>query len=438
MKEEENILIAGPTELFTENNRDTERSVMIRKYRQVRNFSSELCRPLLTEDYVIQSMPDVSPTKWHLAHTSWFFEAFVLSKAFPDYVSLHPQYNFLFNSYYVLVGERWTRSRRGMLSRPTVDEVYKYRDYVDEKMLEFLEHSGEDIYQKFAPIVEIGIHHEQQHQELILTDIKHVFSINPLNPVYLEREQKLIPDIPDLSWVPFDGGIFEIGFEGKGFSYDNEGPRHKEYIEPFKLSSRLITNKEYLEFIEDKGYQRAELWLSDGYAAAENEKWNTPLYWKKENGEWHVFTLNGKQIINPNEPVCHVSFYEADAYARWAGSRLPSEAEWEIAADNITVNGNFVENKNFHPVPPGTPDGKLQQMYGDVWEWTRSSYSPYPGYKTLPGALGEYNGKFMSSQMVLRGGSCATSASHIRKTYRNFFPPNARWQFMGIRLAKDV
>ncbi|MGE5804257.1 MAG: ergothioneine biosynthesis protein EgtB [Ignavibacteria bacterium] len=431
-------LNGNSVELLKEDKNLSDRSDLIRKYQKVRNFSFELCKYLVTEDYVVQSMPDVSPTKWHLAHTSWFFEAFVLSKADPDYVSLHPQYNFLFNSYYVLVGERWARANRGLLSRPTVNDVYNYRDYVDEKMLEFLEHSSEEIYGNFASVVEIGIHHEQQHQELILTDIKHVFSINPITPVYFEREVKIDSNIPKLNWIPFDAGIYEIGFEGKDFSYDNEGPKHKEYIESFMLSSRLITNGEYLNFMEDNGYHRPELWLSDGYAAAEKEKWSAPLYWKKESSKWYNFTLNGKQIVNPAEPVCHVSYYEADAYARWAGSRLPTEAEWEIAANEISIEGNFADNKNFHPVPLEKSNGKLQQMFGDVWEWTRSSYSPYPGYKTLPGALGEYNGKFMSNQMILRGGSCATSLSHIRKTYRNFFPPNARWQFMGIRLAKDV
>jgi ergothioneine biosynthesis protein EgtB len=431
-------LNGNSVELLKEDKNLSDRSELIRKYQKVRNFSFELCKSLVTEDYVVQSMPDVSPTKWHLAHTSWFFEAFILSKADPDYVSLHPQYNFLFNSYYVLVGERWTRAMRGLLSRPTVNEVYKYRDYVDKKMVEFLEHSTEEIYGNFASVAEIGIHHEQQHQELILTDIKHVFSINPLTPVYFDREVKIDLNTPKQNWLPFNGGVYEIGFDGKDFSYDNEGPKHKEYVESFLLSTRLITNGEYLNFMEDNGYRRPELWLSDGYAAAENEKWNAPLYWKKENSKWYNFTLNGKQIVNPVEPVCHVSYYEADAYARWTGSRLPTEAEWEIAAQDISIEGNFADNKNFHPVLLEKSNGKLQQMFGDVWEWTRSSYSPYPGYKTLPGALGEYNGKFMSNQMILRGGSCATSLSHIRKTYRNFFPPNARWQFMGIRLAKDV
>ncbi len=437
MNEKLNGLNGISTELLKEE-RAVSRFELIQRYQKVRNFSFDLCKPLVTEDYVIQSMPNVSPTKWHLAHTSWFFEAFVLNKANPNYKSLHPQYNFLFNSYYVLVGERWIRAMRGLLSRPTVSEIYKYRDYVDEKMLEFLEHSSEETYYEFAPVVEIGIQHEQQHQELILSDIKHVFSINPLIPVYSQRKPEMVSDIPGLNWVHFKESVYEIGFDGEGFSYDNESPKHKEYIESFLLSSRLVMNGEYIQFIEDKGYQRPELWLSDGYTAMENEKWNSPLYWMKENGKWYNFTLNGKNKINPGEPVCHVGYYEADAFARWAGYRLPSEAEWEVAANDILIEGNFADIKNFHPVPLNKSGSKIQQMYGDVWEWTRSSYSPYPGYKTLPGALGEYNGKFMSNQMVLRGGSCATSKSHIRKTYRNFFPPNARWQFMGVRLAKDI
>ncbi|MGB8320541.1 MAG: ergothioneine biosynthesis protein EgtB, partial [Ignavibacteriaceae bacterium] len=283
-----------------------------------------------------------------------------------------------------------------------------------------------------------GLHHEQQHQELMLTDIKHAFSINPLHPVYVEKEDNHIEKISSIRWISFENGIYKIGHSGKGFSYDNETPQHNEYVETFSLASRLITNAEYLKFIEDGGYSKPELWLSDGAAAVEKEKWIAPLYWENIEGEWWNFKLTGFKKVNPDEPVCHVSLYEADAFARWAGARLPTEAEWEVAASDSDVKGNFVENRNFHPVPVSEESNKTAQIYGDVWEWTRSSYSPYPGYKTLPGALGEYNGKFMSGQMVLRGGSCATSNTHIRKTYRNFFPPNARWQYMGIRLAKDI
>jgi len=433
MKEQNGILLQEEENLLTRNN-------LIERYRAVRSFSNQLCNPLVTEDYVVQSMPDVSPTKWHLAHTSWFFEAFVLSKANSNYKSLHPQYNFLFNSYYIQIGERYERPKRGLISRPSVKDVYEYRNYVDKNMIDFLENANENIFNELASVVEIGLHHEQQHQELILTDIKHVFSINPLYPVYIEKKQNNFTVIPKLHWISFESRVYEIGHEGNSFAYDNETPKHKEYIEPFKLASRLITNREFLEFIEDGGYKRSELWLSDGAAAVENEKWEAPFYWDKKDDEWWIFTLSGRRKLDLNEPVCHVSHYEADAFARWAGARLPSEAEWEIAAQEVVIKGNFVENQNYHPEPLNINDGNdnLHQMFGDVWEWTRSSYSPYPGYKTLPGALGEYNGKFMSNQMVLRGGSCATSQTHIRKTYRNFFPPNARWQFMGIRLAKDL
>lgn len=406
----------------------------------VRNFSEELANPLETEDYIVQSMPDVSPTKWHLAHTSWFFEAFVLSEADKKYKSLHPQYNFLFNSYYVQVGERHIRAQRGLLTRPTVSQVYEYREYVTEHVLNFIDKANDDTWQKFAPVIEIGIHHEQQHQELIVTDIKHVFSVNPLKPVYLKKGNLPSEHIGALNFVEFDGGIFEIGNNGEEFIYDNESPRHKTFLNPFSLGERLITNGEYLEFMEDGGYEKTELWLSDGAAAVENEKWNAPLYWEKVDGEWFNFKLTGFDKLNHNEPVCHISHYEADAFARWKDARLPTEAEWEIAADKISINGNFVEERNFHPVPLTNKNGNnsLHQMYGDVWEWTQSAYTPFPGYKPLPGALGEYNGKFMSNQIVLKGGSCATSKTHIRKTYRNFFPPHSRWQFMGLRLAKDL
>ncbi len=385
-------------------------------------------------------MADVSPTKWHLAHTSWFFEAFILSKVQKNYKSLHPQYNFLFNSYYVQVGERHTRAYRGLLSRPTVEQVYEYREYVNKNMIDFLENCDEKTFNEFSFVVEVGLNHEQQHQELLLTDIKHVFSVNPLNPVYIEKQNSIFNNnIPPLEWIKFSEDIYEIGFDDNSFCYDNETPRHKEFLQSFKLGSRLITNKEYIEFIDDDGYKNAPLWLSDGWATVEKENWKAPFYWEKKDGEWWNFTLTGFRKVDLNEPVCHVSFYEAEAFAHWAGARLPTEAEWEAASSNLIIEGNFVENGNFHPTAIESSNGEksLRQMFGDVWEWTRSSYSPYPGYKPLPGALGEYNGKFMSSQMVLRGGSCATSRTHIRKTYRDFFPPNARWQFMGIRLAKD-
>ena len=415
----------------------TDREILTEKYKAVRHFFTVLCDPLETEDYVIQSMPDVSPARWHLAHTSWFFEAFVLQKAVKNYKSLHPQYNFLFNSYYVQIGERFTRANRGFLSRPTVKEVYEYRDYVDKNVIAFIADCSEDQLSEFGPVIEIGINHEQQHQELMLTDIKHVFSMNPLYPVYSTNYSPIVDHVPEMAFKNFEEGLYEIGNPGNEFGYDNEFPRHKIYLEPFALANRLVTNREYIDFIEDGGYTKTELWLSDGFSKAGQNNWEAPLYWEKRDGEWWNFKLNGFHKVDLNEPVCHISYYEADAFARWSGYRLPTEAEWETAAGDIPAAGNFVEEGNFHPIPFAEAK-PLNQMYGDVWEWTMSPYVPYPGYKTLPGALGEYNGKFMSNQMVLRGGSCATSASHIRKYYRNFFYPDSRWQFMGLRLAKDI
>ena len=416
-----------------------DRGLLLKQFKKVRDFTDGLCRNLKTEDFVIQSMPDVSPTKWHLAHTTWFFEAFVLMRSSADYENFNPVYKYLFNSYYVQMGERFTRSRRGLLSRPTVKEVFEYRDYINSRITEFIEKSSEELYSRFSGIIEIGIHHEQQHQELMITDIKHVYSINPLYPVYINKELPAVESVPPIEWIKIEGGLYEIGYGGKGFSYDNETPVHKEYADDFAIASRLVTNREYLNFINDKGYQTPWLWLSDGWATVEKENWEAPLYWTKFDGEWFNYKLNGFQKIDLNEPVCHVSHYEADAFARWSGARLPTEAEWEIAAKDIPVNGNFADSENFHPaaLSAGSNDGQIYQMYGDVWEWTGSAYLPYSGFKPVSGALGEYNGKFMSGQMVLKGGSCATPESHIRKTYRNFFQPSSRWQFMGIRLAKE-
>ncbi len=431
--------MASKTE-SSEKNSNT-RTEIIESYKKVRQFTHTLAEPLEIEDYVVQSMPDVSPTKWHLAHTSWFFETFVLSKALTEYKSPNPQYAYLFNSYYVQAGERHYRPKRGLITRPTVEETYNYRNHVDESMLQFMENADREEWMELGPVIEIGIHHEQQHQELIVTDIKHVLSENPLHPKYIDNKKsgKASENPKELSWIGFEEGLFDIGNQGGGFGYDNEFPEHKVYLAPYMLASRLITNAEYIEFMEDGGYETPEIWLSEGWATVEENNWKAPLYWKKHNGEWMQFTLSGLRPVEPDEPVTHVSYFEADAFARWAGSRLPTESEWEVAASNLEIEGNFADNLNFHPIglDAGSNGGVLKQMYGDVWEWTQSSYSAYPGYKTPPGALGEYNGKFMCNQMVLRGGSCATSKSHIRKTYRNFFPTNARWQFMGIRLAKD-
>ena len=415
------------------------RHKLIERFKEVRNFTVKLCKPLEVEDFVIQSMPDASPTKWHLAHTTWFYEAFILNKAIENYKSIHPLYTYLFNSYYVQIGKRWTRDQRGLLSRPTVKEIFEYRNYVDERMIQFIENCGEDVLNEYSKVLEIGLNHEQQHQELLLTDIKHALSINPLNPVYSSKKfynEKNI-SIEPIRWIPFEGGITEIGNDSSEFCYDNETPLHKVLLQPFKFANRLITNGEFIEFIEDGGYETTPLWLSDGWAMIETKKINAPMYWEKKDGEWWNFTLNGFKPVNKSEPVCHVSYYEAEAFAAWKGARLPTENEWESVSEGYEIEGNFVESEKYHPQPLNNT-AKLNQLFGDVWEWTGSAYLPYPGFKPLPGALGEYNGKFMSGQMVLRGGSCATSKSHIRKTYRNFFPPHTQWQFMGIRLAKNI
>jgi ergothioneine biosynthesis protein EgtB len=403
----------------------------------VRDQTERLCDTLEREDYVVQSMPDVSPTKWHLAHTSWFFETFLLAPHAPGYEPFNPHFAYLFNSYYITVGDRHCRQNRGLLSRPGVAEVYAYRRHVDEKMEQFLRNDGDALLQELSPVLEIGLHHEQQHQELMLTDIKHVFWVNPLRPAYRERKgQPPAQPIP-MRWIAFDGGVRRIGHDGDGFAFDNESPRHRAYLEPFKLGSRLVTNGEYKAFIDDGGYRRGELWLSMGHATAQAEQWQAPLYWLRDGDQWVHHTLAGVRPLEDAEPVCHVSYFEADAYARWAGARLPTEQEWETAAESADTAGNFVEAGTYHPTPAHRGDG-LEQMFGDVWEWTASAYLAYPGYRPPAGALGEYNGKFMCNQFVLRGGSCATPASHIRPTYRNFFPPDARWQFSGIRLAQDA
>jgi ergothioneine biosynthesis protein EgtB len=418
----------------------TKRTELMQNFKAVRAFTSTLCNPLETEDYVVQSMPEVSPAKWHLAHTSWFFETFVLSKLIINYSFFNPVYNYLFNSYYVQAGDFYERSMRGLISRPTVREVYDYRGHIDKLLLEFFDKASDEEINNIAPVIELGLNHEQQHQELLLTDIKNVFSVNPLYPVYSSAKESPVVYIPPVEWVSFDEGIYRIGYEGKAFSFDNEKPLHNVFLEPYRLSSRLVTNGEYLDFIEAGGYKHPELWLSDGWMAAEKNNWQAPLYWQRKDGAWFNFTLGGLLKLNPSEPVCHVSFYEADAYARWAGFRLPREEEWESAASDHPMDGNFVENGRFHPAPlmHNITSPILHQMFGDVWEWTSSPYTAYPGFRPLQGVLGEYNGKFMSNQMVLKGGSCVTSLWHIRRAYRNFFPPHSRWQFTGIRLAKDA
>lgn len=410
---------------------------LLEKYSAVRAFTEKLADPLETEDYVIQTMEDVSPTKWHLAHTSWFFETFVLKEFAAGYEPLNERYAYLFNSYYIQAGARHCRDQRGYISRPTVQEVYDYRAHVDEHVTDLLENADDALVNTLRPLITIGINHEQQHQELLVTDIKHVLSVNPLRPVYHELPPARPSETPSLEWVSFDGGVYEIGHEGPGFHYDNEGPRHETLLQDFALASRPVTCGDYIDFMEDGGYERPELWLSAGWATVLEQGWKNPFYWEKHEGQWYLYTLAGMREVRNGEPACHLSYFEADAFARWADSRLPTEQEWEIAAQGRPVRGHFVDSEAFHPAPGSEQDGGLRQLYGDVWEWTRSQYSPYPGYKPAPGALGEYNGKFMCNQFVLRGGSCATSQSHIRATYRNFFPPDACWQFTGLRLARD-
>jgi ergothioneine biosynthesis protein EgtB len=384
---------------------------------------------------MVQSTTEASPVKWHQAHTTWFFETFILSPYLPDYQPFDPAFRFLFNSYYKQVGTHPLRTIRATFSRPSLEQVQAYRTHVDEKMERWLA-TGVAEAPELAALVELGCNHEQQHQELIVTDLKHAFWTNPLSPAYLSRPvAETRTAIPALRWLDFDGGLCEIGHEGDLFAFDNEGPRHKTYLEPCRIASRLTTNGEYLEFMNDGGYRRPELWLSDGWDTVQANQWEAPLYWHQQDGDWTTYTLGGMRQLRAEEPVCHVSYYEADAFARWAGARLPSEAEWEVAARGLNIAGNLLEDRRFHPSPAGF--GGLTQMFGDVWEWTQSPYTAYPGFRPAGGALGEYNGKFMCNQFVLRGGSCATPRSHIRATYRNFFPPASRWQFMGIRLANE-
>ena len=386
-------------------------------------------------------MPDVSPTKWHLAHTTWFFETFVLKKWVSGYQPEIPEYAYLFNSYYNAAGDMHRRDLRGLISRPTVDQTRRYRTAINEKVANLLADSQDDVLDEIEPIIILGIHHEQQHQELLLTDIKHVFAQNPLFPVFRPAKSTVRNiEPPPVQFLDFDEELVQIGHRGSEFCYDNEGPAHRALVPAFSLASRPTTNGEYLAFIEDNGYNRAEFWLSLGWMTVNEQKWQAPLYWQLQDGEWWQFTLSGFRKVDPAEPVTHISYFEADAYARWAGARLPTEFEWERVALQQPIHGNFVESEQFHPQPAndGSTGSDIPQIYGDVWEWTRSSYAPYPGYRAEPGALGEYNGKFMCNQYVLRGGSCATSQTHIRTSYRNFFQPEKRWQFTGIRLARDL
>ncbi len=410
---------------------------LVTAYTATRHATEQLCAPLAVEDYVIQATPDVSPTKWHIAHVTWFFETFLLKPHLPGYEPIDPKYEYLFNSYYNAVGPQYDRPSRGLLSRPTVAEVYAYRAHVDRAMLALLEGASESQLAKVGPAVTLGINHEQQHQELLLTDIKYNLSINPLRPAYHTVELPRRPAVP-LEWHDDDGGIVEVGHDGSGFSFDNESPRHEALLQPYRIASRPVTCGEYAAFVEDGGYARPDLWLSSGWDTVQAGGWEGPLYWERIDGEWWMFTLSGMQRLDEHAPVCHLSYVEADSYARWARVRLPTEQEWEHAAAGTPVRGNLAESGLFQPVAAGGTNAGLEQLYGDVWEWTQSAYLPYPGFTPVEGALGEYNGKFMVGQMVLRGGSCATPESHIRATYRNFFHPTDRWQFQGLRLAADA
>lgn len=428
--------------------RKSSRQETLDAFRRVRSFSQELCQPLMPEDMVVQSMPDASPIRWHLAHTAWFFETFILRELQPQYRPFHEDFQYLFNSYYNAVGRQFTRADRGLLTRPSVQEVFSYRASVDDAIEDLILNADEKTWSSdICGLLEIGMHHEQQHQELMLTDVKHLFSRNPLAPAYLPADLASEPnESPPHDFVTFDEQLAWIGNEGSGFCFDNEFPRHRELVESFELGNRMVTCGEYLEFVEAGGYEKPEYWLSLGWQTVCDGQWRLPFYWFHERGDYFEFTLHGRQPLNLEAPASHISFFEADAYARWREARLPTESEWELASANRSTDGAFVESGAFHPqvacLTSGCIDAKagdskgLLQMMGDCWEWTSSPYVGYPGYRPPPGAVGEYNGKFMCNQFVLRGGSVATSLSHIRPTYRNFFPPEARWQFSGFRLAR--
>lgn len=420
---------------------------LLDRYRKVRAATMQFCAPLSPEDMMVQSCPEASPLKWHLAHTSWFFETFVLSEFVAAYEPFDANFRWLFNSYYKSLGEMPEKKLRASFSRPSLEQILTYRLHVDHAIEKLLSGATQDEVQRR---IGLGLQHEQQHLELAATDIKHALWTNPLHPAYAEPRARGDHETmaPPLEWVSFSpaGGVVETGVTLdpaaiEGFAFDNETPRHKVYLAPYRLAARLVTCAEYLAFLDEDGYSRPELWLSEGWDRMREEGWQAPLYWRRDemtSSGWSIYTLHGYKALEDvsETPVCHLSFFEADAFARWAGHRLPTEFEWEYAAAQQPVRGNFIESGALEPVVTSSTPG-LQQMFGDVWEWTRSPYTGYPGYKPLPGALGEYNGKFMSSQIVLRGGSCVTPASHMRATYRNFFAPGTRWQFSGLRLARD-
>jgi ergothioneine biosynthesis protein EgtB len=401
-----------------------------------RHLSHELTAPLSPEDMTVQAMDDASPTKWHLAHVTWFFETFILAKHLPGYRLFDETFNYCFNSYYESQGARQPRPSRGLLTRPSIERVMAYRAHVDQGLRALFARGVEP---EIARLVGIGINHEQQHQELLLTDILALFAANPLRPAYrAPRPHPVAAEPGPAGWVDFAGGIAGIGHDGDGFSWDNEAPRHEALVHPFRLADRLVTNGEWLEFMADGGYTTAGHWLADGWATLNREGWQAPLYWEQRDGQWLAVSLDGLHPIDRAAPVCHISYYEADAYARWAGRRLPTEFEWEVAAQSVGPAADAPASGALHPLPAGPATRGLRQMYGHVWQWTQSAYLPYPGYRPPAGALGEYNGKFMVSQQVLRGSSCATPAGHSRATYRNFFYPHQRWQFVGLRLAAET
>jgi ergothioneine biosynthesis protein EgtB len=408
---------------------------LLGRFEAVRAISEQICEPLAIDDYQLQSMAETSPPKWHLAHASWFFETFVLSHFRKDYRPFHAKFGYLFNSYYYTVGNMHPRPKRGLLSRPTVEEIYAYRRHVDEQVRLLMSTLARAEWQEFAFRITLGLQHEQQHQELMLMDIKHNLSVNPLEPAYRTDLPVSSGEASQLHWLERAGGIHEIGFSGNGFSFDNETPRHQVLLQDYHVADRLVTNQEYLEFIDDGGYQQPAFWMADGWALMNERDWRHPLYWRLQEGGWQQYTLGGLRALNPCEPVCHLSYYEADAFARWAGKRLPSEAELELVLQEQDQDaGHFFESGYLHPLPAS--NGK--QWYGDLWNWTSSNYTAYPGYRPLDGAMGEYNGKFMSNQMVLKGGSCVTPMDHLRASYRNFFYPQDRWPFTGLRLAEDL
>ena len=404
---------------------------------KTRRLSEQLASPLSDEDQIVQAMDDASPTKWHVAHTTWFFESFILRRFAPGYRIFDDRFEYCFNSYYEAVGPRHPRPMRGMLTRPTAEEVRAYRKHVDAGLADFFAKGNID--EDVQALIELGINHEQQHQELMLTDILSLFAQGPLRPAYRDTEQpRTGDDAAPIEWLPFDGGVHTVGHRGDGFSYDNEGPAHAVLLRPYKLANRLVTNGEWLSFMADGGYETAAHWLSDAWGTVQAEQWQAPLYWERDEDGWQQMSLLGLQAVDPAAPVTHISFYEADAYARWAGKRLATEFEWEVASAGLPETGRTLGADALRPLPANNDQDGLQQMFGDAWEWTASPYIAYPGYQPAEGAVGEYNGKFMCNQFILKGGSCATPDGHVRRSYRNFFYPHQRWQFTGLRLAEDI